>query len=266
MVLSSARCQDFECTEDEPLATLITGHERACDWFGGWPEEILYDTPKTIVLRRDWLGRHITWTPQFWDCAHDSGVTPRLCPPGRAHTKGNVEAGMQYGKRAFVLGGAVASLADLNAQGRQGIRTVADQRRHGTTCQQPAARFREERLRSHQGKAPYCLHTVLGGSVAQDGLVMVDTHRDAVPPASVGRIVDVQAGPDATVQLYHGGTLIAPHHRAIGQHQLCIDPAHYDALRRRHPMPSPRHGPITPLPLTAWPEPFPVVEVRALAC
>jgi transposase len=266
MVLSYSRCQYFEFTEDETLATLITCHEHAFDWFGGLPEEILYDNPKTIVLRRDWQGRHITWNPQFWDFAHYYGFTPRLCPPGRAQTKGKVEAGIKYGKRAFVLGGAFASLADMNDQGHQWIRAVADQRVHGTTFQRPAERFREEPLRGHQGKAPYHLHTVLGRKVAQDCLVTVDTNRYSVPAAYVGRIVDVQWGPDATVQISHGGTLIATHPRAIGQHQLCIDPAHYHVLRSRRALSSPLHGPLSPLTLTSRPELFPEVEVRELAC
>jgi transposase len=266
MVLCYSRCQYFEFTEDETLATLITCHEPAFDWFGGLPEEIRYDNPKTIVLQRDWLGRHITWNPQFWDFAHYYGFTPGLCPPGRAQTKGKVEPGIKYGKRAFVLGGAFTSLADLNDQGRQWIRTVADQRLHGTTFQQPAERFRDERLRSHQGKAPYHLHTILVRKVALDCLVTVDTNRYSVPPAYVGRLVDVQWGPDAMVQIYHGGILIATHPRADGQHQLCIDPIHYQALRQQHPIPPALHGHPSPLPLTSWPQPFPEVEVRELAC
>jgi transposase len=81
MVLSYSRCQSCEVTEDATLATLITCHEHAFDWFSGLPEESLYDNTKTIVLRRDWLGRHIPWNPQFWDFAHHYGFTPRLCPP-----------------------------------------------------------------------------------------------------------------------------------------------------------------------------------------
>jgi transposase len=78
MVLGYARALDAECTEAERLPTWLGCHEHAFDWFGGVPEELLYEHPKTVVLARDLAGRQITWNPQCWDVAQDSGVQPRL--------------------------------------------------------------------------------------------------------------------------------------------------------------------------------------------
>jgi transposase len=107
MVLSYSRCQYFEFTEDETLATLITCHEHAFDWFGGLPEELLYDNPKTIVLRRDWQGRHITWNHQFWDFARYYGLTPRLCPPRPGPDEGEGGGGHQVWQARLRLGWGV---------------------------------------------------------------------------------------------------------------------------------------------------------------
>jgi transposase len=264
MVLGYSRRLYVECTRDQTLASLLACHQHAFDWFGGLTEEILYDNPKTVVLKRDWEGRVIAWHPQFWDFAQYYGFTPRLCRPYRAQTKGKVESGIKYVKRSFVQGQRFPAWDALNPMAQAWVVTVADQRLHGTTFRKPAEAFQDERLRSHLGRPPYVLQTSLVRTVARDCLVMVETNRYSVPAAYVGQRVEVQWGPGETVQIYHRGTLIATHRRVRGQHECCIEPAHYAALRR--PAPSPSAGPGDEgMRLTNWTGPFPDVEVRPLA-
>jgi transposase len=104
MVLGYSRRLYVECTQDQTLASLLACHQHACDWFGGITEEILYDDPKTVVLKRDWEGRVIAWHPQCWDFAQYYGFTPRLCRPYRAQTQGKVASGIKYVKRSFIRG------------------------------------------------------------------------------------------------------------------------------------------------------------------
>jgi hypothetical protein len=61
------------------------------------------------------------------------------------------------------------------------------------------------------------------------------------------------------------GPLIATHARASGQHQLGVEPGHYQGLRQPPVVPSTRHGHPRSLALTAWPGAFPEVAVRALS-
>jgi transposase len=264
MVLGYSRRLYVEFTHDQRLATLLACHQHAFDWFGGLTEEILYDNPKTVVLKRDWDGRVVTWHPQFWEFAQYYGFTPRLCRPYRAQTKGKVESGIKYVKRSFVQGRPLPAWEGLNPAVQEWVLTVADQRCHGTTFRHPAEAFGDERLRSHLARPPYVLQTSLLRTVARDCLVTVETNRYSVPAAYVGRTVEVQWGADATVQIYHQGVLIATHQRARGQHQLCVDPAHYAALRGPTSSPSARAGDAR-LRLASWTGPFPDVEVRPLA-
>jgi transposase len=69
MVLGYSRRLSVECTHDPQVATLIACHEHAFDGVGGLTEEVLYDPPKTVVLKRDREGRGIAWNPQLWDGA-----------------------------------------------------------------------------------------------------------------------------------------------------------------------------------------------------
>jgi hypothetical protein len=101
--------------------------------------------------------------------------------------------------------------------------------------------------------------------VATDCLVTLESNRYSVPPAYVGRTVDVDWSPEGAIQIYHQGTLIATHRRAQGQHQLCVDPVHYHALRQRLPRPSAAPDQEGTLALTGWTGPFPEVAARSLA-
>lgn len=265
MVLGYSRRLYVELTRDQTLGSLLACHQHAFDWFGGLTEEILYDNPKTVVLKRDWDGRVIEWHPQLWDFAQYYGFTPRLCRPYRAQTKGKVESGIKYVKRSFVMGRQFPTWDALNPMAQEWVMTVADQRIHGTIFRKPAEAFLEEPLRPHHSRPPYRLHTVLCRKVATDCLVTLETNRYSVPPAYVGRPVDVHCSAEGAIQIYHQGTLIATHPRATGQHQLCVDPAHYQALRPRPRLPA-AAGRDGPLALTTWSGPFPEVAVRPLAC
>jgi len=89
------------CRANQKIFSLVECHQEAWEHFGGRTEEILYDNPKTIVLKRDFEGRHIQWHPQFLDFARYWGFQIRLCKPYRAQTKGKVESGVKYVKRNF---------------------------------------------------------------------------------------------------------------------------------------------------------------------
>jgi hypothetical protein len=262
-VLGYSRRLYVEFTPNQRVSTLLACHQHAFDWFGGLTEAIRYDTPKPVVLKRDWDGRAIEWHPQFWDFAQYYGFIPRLCRPYRTQTKGKVESGSRYVKRSFLLGRAFPAWEALNPTVQEWVVTVADQRLQGTTFRKAAEVFSEEALRSHLGRPPYVVQTSLLRTVARDCLVTVETNRYSVPAAYVGQTVEVQWGAEATVQIYHQGPLIATHARTSGQHQLCVAPSHY-AAPQRQPSPPAMACPRDGLRLASWTGPSPEVAVRAL--
>jgi transposase len=265
MVLGYSRRLYAEFTPEETLASLIQCHEHAFEWFGGLTEEILYDNPKTVVLKRDWAGRVIEWNPQFWDFARYYGFTPRLCRPYRAQTKGKVESGIKYVKRSFVKGRLFPVQEAMNPMVQEWLVSVADQRIHGTTFRKPAELFPQEQLRSHAGKPPYQLTTPIVRVVARDCLVTVGTNRYSVPFAYVGKMVHVHAGVGHPLQIYYRGELIATHMPLVGTHQVQMDPRHYQGLwPRRQPPATPAAGTASEG-LSLWPIPQEGVQVRDLA-
>lgn len=245
-----------ELTEDQTLPTLLTCHEHAFEWFEGLPAEILYDNPKTIVLARDAAGTHIDWNPRFWDFARYYGLRPRLCRIYRARTKGKVEATIKYVKRSFLLGETFASLAAANEALWVWLRTVADQRLHGSLHQRPADRWPLDQaaLRPRGSHPPYVLPVAWRRRVGVDGLVTVETNRYSVPAQHIGQDVDILPGADETLRIYRHGQLIAVHARQAGRDRVLVDEAH-------------AHGLVTlsGLRAAAWRDhPLPDVEVRDL--
>ena len=100
--LSYSRYAYVEFTDNERTETLVACLERALMYFGGTPEHILCDNPKTIVIERNAYaeGRH-RYNKYLLDLAKHYGLTIRLCSPYRAQTKGKVERFHRYLRESF---------------------------------------------------------------------------------------------------------------------------------------------------------------------
>lgn len=71
-------------------------------YFGGVPDEILFDNMKTAVIERDAYGdgQH-RFHAGLLQMADDLGFRIRLCSPYRARTKGKVERFNRYLRESF---------------------------------------------------------------------------------------------------------------------------------------------------------------------
>ena len=131
----------------QDMPTLIDGLEDAFVYFGGVPQELLFDQMKAVITRDLRLeGGALIRNAEFLRFARHWGFTPRACRPYRAQTKGKVERPVRYLRGNFVYGRTFLHDADLDHQRQQWLDHVANLRLHGTTRERPRARFdREER-------------------------------------------------------------------------------------------------------------------------
>jgi transposase len=132
----------------QDMATLIDGLEDAFVFFGGVPQELLFDQMKAVITRDLRLeGGALVHNGEFLRFARHWGFTPRACRPYRAQTKGKVERPVRYVRGNFVYGRTFLHDADLDHQRQLWLERVANVRRHGTTRERPRDRFdREERF------------------------------------------------------------------------------------------------------------------------
>jgi transposase len=132
----------------QDMPTLIDGLEDAFAYFGGVPQELLFDQMKAVITRDLRLeGGALVRNAEFLRFAHHWGFTPRACRPYRAQTKGKVERPVRYLRGNFVYGRIFLQDADLDHQRALWLDRVANVRLHATTRERPRVRFDcEERL------------------------------------------------------------------------------------------------------------------------
>lgn len=152
--LGFSRACYVEYVENERIETLIACHIKALEYFGGVPQEILYDNMKTVVLKRDARGpgQH-QFHPTLWDVAKHYGFKPRLCQPYRAKTKGKVERFNRYLRHSFhvplltqlKMEGSPIDMSLANFKVGQWLKDVAHQRVVRGVGQKPEERLILER-------------------------------------------------------------------------------------------------------------------------
>ena len=233
ITLGYSRMMVAEAALDQKLGTLLRMHETAFRQWEGVPEEILYDRMKTVWTGTDDRGE-VVWNSVFLDFSRYWGFTPRLCRPYRAQTKGKVESGVKYVRRNFLCGlqgREPGSLPDLNAQLREWVSSVANQRVHGTTHEQVSQRWEGDRLSLNpaNGRLPHPHVNQELRKVARDAYVAWQGSRYSVPWKYAGKEVWVlESGCD--VEVRHGGERIAMHGQAEKRHQVITRREHHEGL------------------------------------
>lgn len=151
--LGFSRASYVHFFDHERSEAWLTGLREACHFFGGVPQEVLFDNASTIILARDAYGEGAhRWHPALLALAEELGFRPRVCRPYRAQTKGKVERFNGYLKRSFVTplaatlkqAGLMLDVSAANAHIGPWLQEVANQRRHGTTDEIPAIRLQQE--------------------------------------------------------------------------------------------------------------------------
>jgi transposase len=259
LTLGYSRRGFYLACRDEQLPTFLDAHERAFDHFGGHTKEHLYDRPRTVCRP---TGDGIVWNPTFQAFAKYWGFDARLCRPYRAQTKGKVEAGVKYLKRNFLVGRAFVDDLHLGEALLDWTLTIADQRIHGTTHEQPLARFAVERahLLPTTQQPAFRLEATYPRVVAEDFLVSLATNRYSVPFRLIGRTVEVQRR-EGRVVIRYQGQIVADHPELPGHHQLRVLPEHGPGPAARNTRQPHLHA--SERPTHVWT--LPPVEIRDLA-
>jgi Integrase core domain len=219
MVLSFSRMMFVRFTTSMALGELIGCHQKAFDYFGGWPGVVLYDNMKQVKLSA------AEWNQAFLDFAGHYGFTPKTCRIRRARTKGKVERMVDYVKDNLLNGREFADLDDLNVQALAWLNATANVRVHATTQRRPVDLLGEEHLRSVGSIAPYRFVERHPRKVGAESMVSFGSSRYSVPPAYVGRDVTV-SHEDLRIVVRAGDLVIAEHAPSARRGSCVSDKAH----------------------------------------
>jgi transposase len=145
LVESHSRKMYVEFTHSQSFETFVRCHIHAFEAMGGIARELWFDNLATAVAEHE--GNLVRFNPRFLGFAREYGFVPRACHVAAAWEKGKVERAIGYVRQNFWPLRSFPDLADVNAQARQWMKEVANQRRHRETGQAPDERFQAEALR-----------------------------------------------------------------------------------------------------------------------
>ena len=226
MILGYSRMRYIEFVTDMSTTTLIKCHINAFRYFGGYPEEILYDNMKQVVVKRMMKQSESELNKLFEDFAGFYGYKPILCRPYRGQTKGKVERTVRYVRENFMVGVKYHSLGDLNSQAHAWCNKI-NARVHGTTNERPVDRLPDENLLPL--KREYIIDKINLRRVEKDCLISYAGNKYSVPAEYVGRDVTVIVL-DHMLAAYFEGKQIALHKLSYSKNTLNVNKEHYKSM------------------------------------
>jgi transposase len=203
--------------------TLIYQHDAAFRYFGGRPQECVYDQTKLVVINETF--RELELNQRFSQYATAAGFHIRVCEGYDPESKGKVEAGVKYVKQNGFYGEEFNDWQALENYLKEWLDTLANQRVHGSTQQQPQVHYdREEKDKMQSYLTPACLpHQAVASETRQvdkTSLISWQSNKYSVPmayqSAKVG--VAVHAGQLLITDLASG--------ERLAEHVICLEKGH----------------------------------------
>ena len=226
MTLSWSRHQYVEFVYDQKVATWLRCHRNAFQFFKGVPQRVVIDNLKAGIAKHCWDEPEAQQA--YRECAEHYGFLITPCRPRTPEHKGKVEqGGVHYVKRNFLGGREPTTLQQANRDVQRWCLTTAGERVHGTTREQPLARFAtEQKLLQPLAGAPYDLAIWKQVKVHRDCHIVFDNAYYSTPFRWVGQPLWVRGGTH-TVHLYtQDYQLVATHDRAHTAGQRVTNVAH----------------------------------------
>ena len=232
-VLSYSRLMHVSLA-DKPINTelLIKQHDAAFRYFGGMPEECVYDQTKLVVISETF--RELNLNQLFSQYATAAGFRIHACEGYDPESKGKVEAGVKYAKNNGLYGESFASWQDLEQYFSDWLDNTANQRLHGSTGKKPREHYdQSEKPHMLSYLTPSCIEscsasTAVTRKADKTGLIAWKSNKYSVPmiyqSARVG--VKAEAG-QLIISDLETGDKIAEHLISIEKGKVIKNTDHY---------------------------------------
>jgi len=145
MVLSRSRYK-FVFFSDAPFTTITTieAHEMAFDYFGGFPDQVVYDQDSLLLISEN--HGDLLLTGQFRSYVSQRSFKIHFCRKSDPQTKGKIENVIKYIKYNFLRGRIYANIQILNGQGLSWLSRTANAKMHAATKLVPQLEWEKEKL------------------------------------------------------------------------------------------------------------------------
>ena len=136
MILSRSRFKYVWFTDSYFTSELaIVAHEKAFEYIGGVPDEIVYDQDKVFIVNEN--GGDIILTEGFRSYTKDQSFTLHFCRKADPQSKGKVENVVKYVKQNFLYNRTYHNIETLNDEVLGWMGRTANMMPHGITKKEP---------------------------------------------------------------------------------------------------------------------------------
>lgn len=209
--------------------TFIQLHDEALRYFGGLPEECVYDQTKLVVINEQY--RELTLNQRFHEYATTAGFRVHACEGYDPESKGKVESGVKYVKQDCLYGEVFRDQEHLRQHVQDWIDHVANVRTHGTTGEPPRGRFdRDEREHLRAYLSPASVQPVARETRRADktGLIAWKANKYSVPMAwQQARVGILESGSQLHISDLNTGEVIASHALCSDKGKVIKNTHHY---------------------------------------
>ena len=213
MVLSNSRYK-YILWQTRPWTTadFVQAHIKAFAFFGGRPQEIVYDQDKVLAVSEN--HGDIIYTEGFQNYLNATGFDIFLCHGADPESKGRIEAVIKYAKHGYAEHRVLDDIDDFNCDCIAWLERTGNAEEHGTTKKIPAEVFAIEKE---------YLIPVSEYSFAKDNIVLYKSNRYRVPKGTYKpgkRVFMVVEGDMVSIVDTETGVLYAKHPLSTGKGEL----------------------------------------------
>jgi len=233
MILGYSRRIYGELIERCDLPTFLDCHIRAFEFFGGVPEEILYDRMRNVFIGK--IAGKNKFNDTLMGFALHYGFKPEVAPSYAAWVKGKVERPYRFIREGFWRGYGFVCLETANRD-LQAWLEKKDKRIHGTTHEVVCIRFTREvpHLNALPRQAFDTSYRVYR-KVHKDCTVRFESNSYVVPHTLVGKKIILRVK-DGIMRIFSDDSLIVTYEIPEGKGRLVQDKRFYDALKKDQEM------------------------------
>ncbi|MGG1690904.1 IS21 family transposase [Heyndrickxia ginsengihumi] len=230
-VLSHSRYKYVEWL-DRSFTTkdVIRTHESAFDFFGGIPNELVYDQDSLIVVSEN--SGDLILTSEFQSYREERDLRLHVCRKADPESKGKIENAVKFIKKNFTKHRVFHNLDQWNEKCWEWLERTGNGKVHNTTKKRPAEVFIEEKKHLRQVTNKKTIHNTksIPRTVRKDNTILYQSNRYSVPLGTYkkDKLVYLTITNDGCLVIYDkvAGNVIAEHKLATGKGKLVQDRNH----------------------------------------
>jgi transposase len=233
MILGYSRKIYGELIERCDLPTFLDCHIRAFEYFGGVPEQLLYDRMRNVYIGK--IAGKKKFNDTLLGFALHYGFKPEVAPAYAAWVKGKVERPYAFIREGFWRGYGFVCLETANRDLQKWLEKK-EKRVHGTTHEVVLLRFAREKPHL-RGLPPRAFDTSyrIYRKVHKDCTVRFESNSYVVSHTLVGKKILLRVKEKA-MRIFSDDALVIAYEIPEGKGHLVQDKRFYEALKKDHEM------------------------------